>query len=820
MDNSLRVRTPLVLIAFAMACGDPNGPSGPSKLGFVARPIGEVAGANMAVQVAIQDAAGNTVTSATGPVTIAFGANPASGTLLGTTTVTAANGVAVFNDLRIEKAGAGYTLVASSPSLTSSTSDPFSVSATAAVGLAFVTQPANVTAGASIMPGVQLAVIDQYNNVVTTATGSATMQMGFNPGLGTLSGTTTQALTGGVATFNDLSINKAAPSYTLSATSGSFNAVNSTPFNVFAGAPAKLTFAFSMAGIDYASMTPIGPPVHVNVRDALDNVVQTVSTSVTLSIGTNPSGGVLSGTLTVAAVNGTATFTNALIDKAGVGYTVVASGAGLQSATSGAFNIRVGERSQVVFLDQMPASIGAGIVLPSFRVAVRDAGGNLVADPESSIFVSVNTSSNGGRVVTFPFNQHLVNTVGGIATFDAIKLDKPGTYTLKAQRDANTGESNAFAVQLAFARVTVGGGPVASTPITESRYSCTVSTLGVLHCWGGSITGAMGIEAHNAQASVLLPELVVTDQLFKDVDAGRYHTCAVTPAGALYCWGFDIDQQLGNGAPEGTLAHPAVIAPALHFVSVSAGDEHTCGVTSSGPGVLSGPAYCWGGNRAGQLGDGTFDQRDVPTLVAGGHTFIAVSASHGEHTCGITTAFLTYCWGRNVDGQLGDNSTTDRNVPTLVQDAGTHLFRSISTGLAHTCAVRADNAAYCWGANTNQQIGDGNTATTDRPTPSLVTGAFTSVSAGWTHTCGISAAGGAQCWGGNAGGQLGDGGTTERNAPAPVSGSLALTAVSAGVDFSCGVTTDNRLYCWGRNDFGQLGDGSTTQRLTPVRVFP
>src|SRR6185436_18671232 len=151
----------------------------------------------------------------------------------------------------------------------------------------------------------------------------------------------------------------------------------------------------------------------------------------------------------------------------------------------------------------------------------------------------------------------------------------------------------------------------------------------------------------------------------------------------------------------------------------------------------------------------------------------------------------------------------------------THLFRSISTGKYHTCAVRADNATYCWGANTSQQLGDGNTAQTDRTAPSLVTSTTSAVSAGWLHSCGIAAGGsGALCWGANDSGQLGDGGTTERNAPAAVSGSLGITQVSSGQDFSCGVTADHRLYCWGANTLGQLGDGTTTQRLTPLPVLP
>jgi alpha-tubulin suppressor-like RCC1 family protein len=521
------------------------------------------------------------------------------------------------------------------------------------------------------------------------------------------------------------------------------------------------------------------------------------------------------------AVNGVAEFPGLAIDKTGVGYTLVASAVGpLPGATSTPFDITPGLPSQIAWLEQPAASGHAGVALPPFRVVLKDAAGNVVTDQPRQVRLTVSSSSGGGRLVAFPINAQFPNTVEGIATFSGFKFDRAGTYTLRATSQTYFVESNPISMQLAFARVTAGGGPVFSAPITQSRYACSISTMGALHCWGGSIWGAMGIETFNAQANVLQPELVVTGQLFKDIDAGNIHTCAVTIAGAAYCWGANLNGRLGAGDPQlGTQAHPRALPGGLHFVSISAGDSHTCGVTSPGPGVLSGPAYCWGNNGSGQLGDGTFDERSAPTLVSGGHSFIAVSASHGGHTCGTTTAFATYCWGNNIDGQLGDASTTTRNVPTLVQNSATHLFRSVSTGRFHTCAVQADNATYCWGANTSQQLGDGNTAQTDRTAPSLVTASVTGVSGGWLHTCGLGA-GTALCWGANDGGQLGDGGTTERNAPGAISGSLNISQVAAGQDFSCGVTADNRLYCWGTNDFGQLGDGTTTQRLSPVRVFP
>lgn len=824
MQQSLLLRSAVVVAAalLSVTCGDATNPNGPAQLEITLEQLSVTAGAPFSIQVAIQDPSGNTVAGSTSPVTIALGASAGSGppaTLTGDLTVNAAGGVATFTGLQITTARQGYTVTATSAGLPMATSDAFQIVPDAATDIGFIAQPASVSAGVPF--SMQVAAQDQFDNVVTNATGGVTLTLAANPGSATLSGTRVAAFSQGIASFADLTLDKVAQGYTINATSGSFDAVTSAALAVNPGTPAKL--AFVAIASTYRSAASIGSPLRVRVLDAHDNLVTTTTNSITLSIGTNPGSGTLSaggGTLTRSAINGQADFSTVSIDKVGVGYTLAAASAGLQGGTSTSFTITPGDPTRLAWLDQPAANAHAGVIIPSFRIALNDAAGNIVGD-QAGYFIHLSLVSGppAGKLVAFGGESK--GPIEGIATFNTIRFNRAGTYTIRASSGLlSHADGSPVSVQLAFSRVTVGGGPAFSFPITQARHACSLSTMGVLHCWGGSIWGAMGIETSNAQASVLEPELVVTNHLFKDVEAGNLHTCAVTTAGAGYCWGSNLNGRLGDGDPQqGTKAHPFAVSGGLHVVSISAGDTHTCGVTSSGPGVLSGPAYCWGNNGSGQLGDGTFDERPTPTLVSGGLSFIAVNASHGAHTCGITSDFLTYCWGLNLDGQLGDASTTTRNVPTLVQNAGTHLFRSISTGRFHTCAVQADNAAYCWGGNTSQQLGDGNTDQTDRTAPSLVTASVSAVTGGWLHTCGISG-GTALCWGANDAGQLGDGGTTERNAPAAVSGSLNIAQVAAGQDFSCGVTTDNRIYCWGLNEFGQLGDGTPTQRLAPVRVLP
>ncbi len=302
-------------------------------------------------------------------------------------------------------------------------------------------------------------------------------------------------------------------------------------------------------------------------------------------------------------------------------------------------------------------------------------------------------------------------------------------------------------------------------------YTCGVTTSGVAYCWGWNGEGELGDGTIDNR---LVPTRVAGDLTFAVVSAGGSHTCGVTTAGAAYCWGVNWAGQLGIGTeygPEvcpvelGTACStvPVPVAGGLTFATLSAGDFHTCGVTTSGQ------AYCWGYNNEGELGDGTIGYSVVPTPVAGDLTFAAVSAGGEEYTCGVTTSGQAYCWGWNGNGQLGDSTTTGRLVPTAV--AGGLTFAALSAGYAHTCGVARSAAAYCWG------------------------------------------------WG--LGGQLGDGTATGRLVPTAVAGGLTFAVLSGGVYHTCGVTTNGQAYCWGWNGNGQLGDGTTGYSVVPTAVaFP
>jgi YVTN family beta-propeller protein len=195
--------------------------------------------------------------------------------------------------------------------------------------------------------------------------------------------------------------------------------------------------------------------------------------------------------------------------------------------------------------------------------------------------------------------------------------------------------------------------------------------------------------------------------------------------------------------------------------------------------------------------------------------FVQVS-SGGNHTCGVATNERAYCWGANSAGQLGDGTMTDRSLPVPV--LGGLRFRHVSLGEDHSCGVTTDDRAFCWGRNERGQLGEGTTA--NRLTPGAVAGGrrFRQIRAGVVHTCAITQADAAFCWGENADGRLGDGTMVRRLTPVRVLGGHNWRQLSGGGGQTCGVTTENRAHCWGANGNGELGDGSHTDRLRPTPV--
>jgi hypothetical protein len=413
-----------------------------SQLAFTVQPqtTTSLTALTPAVQVTARDSVGNTITSFTSNVVMTISANPGGGTLTGTTTVAAVAGVATFSNLKIDKVGTGYRLAATSGALTV-TSTAFSILAGSATQLAFTVQPSTTGAGAIIAPAVQVTALDAGGNTATGFAGNVTMAIGTNPGSGTLSGTLTVGSAAGVATFTNLSINKLGTGYTLKATSTGLTAATSLAFNIVVGAATQL--AFTVQPSTTTAGATITPAVKVTARDAQGNAVTSFSGNVTIAFGNNPGGGSLSGTKTVAAAAGVATFSDLSIKVNGVGYTLTATASGLTGATSSAFTINTGPVVELFFTQQPVTTTATTALSPAVQVTARDSVGNTVTSFTSNVVMTISTNPGGGTLT----GTTTVAAVAGVANFSNLHIDKVGTgYRLAATAGAVSNISNAFSI--------------------------------------------------------------------------------------------------------------------------------------------------------------------------------------------------------------------------------------------------------------------------------------------------------------------------------------------------------------------------------------
>jgi alpha-tubulin suppressor-like RCC1 family protein len=350
----------------------------------------------------------------------------------------------------------------------------------------------------------------------------------------------------------------------------------------------------------------------------------------------------------------------------------------------------------------------------------------------------------------------------------------------------------------------------AALAVGES-HACVIVTTGGVKCWGLNSAGQLGVGTRfNRYSAVDLSGL--TSGVVA-LASGSAHTCAVTAAGGVKCWGENDMGQLGDGTLADRTAPVDVSGLASGVAAVAAGREHTCALTAAG-GVK-----CWGRNLDGQLGDGTTTDRTTPIDVSGLASGVAAIVASGWHTCALTNSGGVKCWGYNGYGELGDGTTTSRSAATDVAGLTTGVAK-VAGGIYHSCAVTTNGTAECWGRNNFGQVGDG--TTTDRLTPVAVSGLTGNVAmlgSSEYRTCAVTTAGGARCWGANSAGGVGDGTTLPRSSPVDVTTlTSGVAAIGTGAGHSCAVTTAGGVQCWGLNTSGQVGDGTNTTRLAPVPV--
>jgi hypothetical protein len=371
------------------------------------------------IQVAVLDGSGNLMKAAAVEVTASLDGSDAA--LGGTVKAAVRDGVAVFDDLVITRAGT-YRLLASAPGCVP-VSDEVTVSPGYAARLGLRTAPGDSIAGAPIAPAPRVAIEDRFGNLVTGSADAVTAAVASGPSTA-LQGTRTVLPQNGVATFGDLALG-AVGQYTLTFSAPGVQGVTSPRFQVRIGPPSALRFATQPSPA--AAGAAISPPVVVELVDEAGNPTSGTA-PVTLSLQGGPPGASLQGGGPVPASAGRASFPALSVDRAPASYALVASAPGLTSATSDAFAVSPGPPDHLAWVTQPRRANVRQPVQPFPQVAVVDALGNVTA-AAATVSISLAQAPSGGQLAGTTLQQ----TVAGLATFSDLRLEPRGQYALRAE---------------------------------------------------------------------------------------------------------------------------------------------------------------------------------------------------------------------------------------------------------------------------------------------------------------------------------------------------------------------------------------------------
>jgi alpha-tubulin suppressor-like RCC1 family protein len=355
------------------------------------------------------------------------------------------------------------------------------------------------------------------------------------------------------------------------------------------------------------------------------------------------------------------------------------------------------------------------------------------------------------------------------------------------------------------ASISAGGGHTCATLETAADASAPSTP----YCWGADQAGQLG---NNERTDLPHAEPVKSELRATAIAAGGTHTCATDST--LWCWGRGGTGQLGPGHPQIDTPQPSLVVLAGLVGGIAAGSAHTCAIVAA----ADGPARvtCFGANGDGQLGDGTTTSRAAAAPVTLGTAPASAIAAGDAHSCALDANGQVWCWGRGVEGQLGDDTGLSRPTPVaVVLGSATRRAQAISVGGAHSCALDSDGQVWCWGRGAEGQLGTGTTANGLSPSEVPALGGVRALAAGGAHSCAVRVDGTVACWGANDSGQLGDGTTVSRATPTDVAGLSDVATVATGAAHSCAVRRDGAAACWGADTSGQLGDGVTLAISAP-----
>jgi alpha-tubulin suppressor-like RCC1 family protein len=325
-----------------------------------------------------------------------------------------------------------------------------------------------------------------------------------------------------------------------------------------------------------------------------------------------------------------------------------------------------------------------------------------------------------------------------------------------------------------------------------SEHACARGDDGRVWCWGNDKYGGLGRPGGDVPAPVIVDGVAGVTQL----DGGEFHTCALA-GGQVWCWGADAQGELGDGeATDQPVPQPAQVTGLANVVAIDLGEYHSCALDGDGA------VWCWGRNKDEEIGQDNASYQWHPVRV-NVPTAKAISAG-GQEGCAITTGDDVWCWGKNDSGQLGVPGN-GRTKPTLVP--AFHGAAQVAVGGDHACARFPDGHVACTGADDHGQLGDGTTTSTHTPVTVVGLDDAVEIAALDWSTCARKRDGSVVCWGEGDHGELGVGASDVHAPGAAVPLPAPAAQLAAGESFACALDTGGCLWCWGLDTAGELGDG-------------
>jgi alpha-tubulin suppressor-like RCC1 family protein len=351
-----------------------------------------------------------------------------------------------------------------------------------------------------------------------------------------------------------------------------------------------------------------------------------------------------------------------------------------------------------------------------------------------------------------------------------------------------------------------------------SVYSEIGQQIGIppeLWTWGAGANGRLGT---NDTTNISTPVTTFAGGTnWKQVSSGDAHTAAIKTDGTLWTWGAGANGRLGDATTIDTSTPVTTFTGGNNWKQVSSGSAHTAAIKTDGT------LWTWGAGGSGRLGNGaaTGNISTPVTTFAGGNNWKQVSSGNA-HTAAIKTDGTLWTWGAGSNGRLGDATTIDTSTPVTTFAGGTNWKQvSSNSGSSHTAAIKTDGTLWTWGAGGSGRLGNAQVTNSSTPVTTFTGGNnWKQVGAGNAHTAAIKTDGTLWTWGAGAPGRLGNNAGTDRLTPVTTfAGGNNWKQVSSGTAYVTAIKTDGTLWIWGAGSLGRLGTNDLTNRLTPVTTF-